>query len=403
MRLNYFLGLAVVLISGVLWPAPGRAQTWVPTSVAGGSQSSITLSPDGRKLVVAGESTLYVSTNFGTTWITHNPGGLGIFYPVTSADGTIWLAEDLDLNLHLSTNSADSWTGIGMYGPFGFGVSADGGTLLAADASQIDVSINRGSSKTTLGMPNSIHSNRFKAAANGGKWFVFNLSEPFQLNTSSDWGATWTTNSLPSTNLLSFAVSADATRIIAGEQRHITTNGSLLNLPGSIYVSYDSGASWFPTTAPSNFWTAVASSADGTHLVAAASPMSGQFSQYTGGIFTSADGGITWVSNSLPTANWVSVTSSADGCRLAAIPSSGFAYVAQLPCNPTVAINLADSNAILSWTLPSTNVSLHQSPDLTSTNWSPVTNSPTFNFTNLQYQVVWPAGPNPAFFRLSSP
>jgi hypothetical protein len=105
MRLNYFLGLAVVLISGVLWPAPGRAQTWVRTSIAGSTLSSITLSPDGRKLVVAGESALYVSTNFGTTWINHNPG---IINPVTSADGTIWLAEDLDSNLHFSTNSADS-------------------------------------------------------------------------------------------------------------------------------------------------------------------------------------------------------------------------------------------------------------------------------------------------------
>lgn len=244
-------------------------------------------------------------------------------------------------------------------------------------------------------MPNSIHSNRFKTAANGSKWFVFNMSEPFHLNTSSDWGATWTTNSLPSTNLLRFAVSADANRIIASEQR--------LNLPGAVYVSSDSGASWFQTTAPSNFWTDVASSADGSHLVAAASPMSGEFSQYTGGIYTSSDGGITWVSNSLPTANWVSVTSSADGCRLAAIPSSGFAYVAQLPCNPTVSISLAGTNAILRWILPSTNISLQQRSDLTSTTWSPVANSPTFNFTNLQYQVAWPTGPNPAFFRLSSP
>jgi hypothetical protein len=46
----------------------------------------ITLSPDGRKLFVAGASTLYVSTNFGTTWITHN---LGIIDPATSANGTI--------------------------------------------------------------------------------------------------------------------------------------------------------------------------------------------------------------------------------------------------------------------------------------------------------------------------
>ena len=39
---------------------------------------------------------------------------------------------------------------------------------------------------------------------------------------------------------------------------------------GSVYLSKDSGATWMLTGAPSNFWSAVASSADGSRLVVAA-------------------------------------------------------------------------------------------------------------------------------------
>ena len=66
---------------------------------------------------------------------------------------------------------------------------------------------------------------------------------------------------------------------------------------------------WFPTTAPSNNWTSVTASADGSRLVA----VSGN-----GFIYTSSNYGSTWVSNTAPTTNWAAVAGSADGTKLVA-------------------------------------------------------------------------------------
>ena len=64
------------------------------------------------------------------------------------------------------------------------------------------------------------------------------------------------------------------------------------------------------TNAPNKTWWSVASSADGTKLVAAA---------YGSGIYTSTNSGLTWISNNAPARNWYSVASSADGKKLVAV------------------------------------------------------------------------------------
>jgi hypothetical protein len=61
------------------------------------------------------------------------------------------------------------------------------------------------------------------------------------------------------------------------------------------------------TNAPNKEWWAVASSVDGTKLVAAI---------YAGGIYTSTNSGQTWISNNVPKEKWWSVASSADGTKL---------------------------------------------------------------------------------------
>ncbi len=69
-----------------------------------------------------------------------------------------------------------------------------------------------------------------------------------------------------------------------------------------------SAQTWLQTSAPTNAWTAVASSADGTSLVAAGAHF----------IYTSTDYGSTWISNNALNTSWTSVASSADGSRLVA-------------------------------------------------------------------------------------
>jgi photosystem II stability/assembly factor-like uncharacterized protein len=121
---------------------------------------------------------------------------------------------------------------------------------------------------------------------------------------------TWMETGSPSNLWSAVACSADGSRLLAA------TGGQFAN--GPLYLSTDSGTNWTLTGAPSLRWTSVASSADGTKLIAAA---------YDRGIYTSADGGTTWTSNNVanvPFGTWMSVSSSADGSRLFAVRYGNF-------------------------------------------------------------------------------
>ena len=72
------------------------------------------------------------------------------------------------------------------------------------------------------------------------------------------------------------------------------------------------GQTWTQTSAPNSSWSAVASSADGTKLLAAA------FGKSPSRIYTSKDSGVSWTTNSSPNAVWGAIASSADGNTLVA-------------------------------------------------------------------------------------
>ncbi len=103
---------------------------------------------------------------------------------------------------------------------------------------------------------------------------------------------------VPIADWTSVASSADGTKLVA------------VVYGGGIYISFDSGGNWTETSAPLKFWISVASSADGEKLTAAITG---------GGIWTSENHGIGWNETSAPTADWFSVTSSTDGDNLVAL------------------------------------------------------------------------------------
>ena len=78
---------------------------------------------------------------------------------------------------------------------------------------------------------------------------------------------------------------------------------------------------WTPSSASPLDWRAIASSADGSRLVAVASSTGG-------GIFTSIDSGLTWSGpfGGLSSANWYAAASSADGSKLPAAVNGGYIY-----------------------------------------------------------------------------
>jgi hypothetical protein len=117
-------------------------------------------------------------------------------------------------------------------------------------------------------------------------------------------GIVWTPQGLGG-NWTSVASSADGSKLVAVDAG-FDLNG------GQIYTSANGGATWTAQETNRN-WRAVASSADGNKLVAV---------DQGGQIHTSTDGGSTWTANE-NVRQWISVASSANGSNLVAADAVG--------------------------------------------------------------------------------
>lgn len=127
--------------------------------------------------------------------------------------------------------------------------------------------------------------------------------------TSADGGVTWTyQTSAGSSYWTSIASSADGTDLVAAGMSAATTS--------EVRTSIDSGVAWINHKIGGSYnGILVTSSADGTHLAAAVDD---------GDIYTSTDGGDTWVNDAaLGTHNWRAIASSADGMQLAVAEDGG--------------------------------------------------------------------------------
>jgi photosystem II stability/assembly factor-like uncharacterized protein len=250
------------------------------------------------------------------------------------------------------------------------------------------------------------------------------------LLTSTNSGATWKTNNLPAGGFWKpVALSADGTRlIVAGLGICLSTNfgetwtstNSLsseavaiassadgaelaaISSQGLIFVSTNFGMTWVQTKAlaPDSIFKSLASSADGSRLVAVTE----------GIIITSTNSGATWISNNVPGQYWTCVASSADGCKLAAAATGenkpltgGGIWIAQSTLAPQLNIATSNTSLDLSWIVPSANFGLQQNSDLTTANWTDVTNPPVLNLTNLQNEVILSPTGICGFYRLKTP
>jgi hypothetical protein len=115
----------------------------------------------------------------------------------------------------------------------------------------------------------------------------------------------WTeeTGTAGNRNWYSVASSSDGTKLVAAVYG------------GQIYTSTDSGVTWNGRGSSRN-WYSVASSSDGTKFVAVAN---------NGQIYTSTDFGYTWTARE-SNRNWQSVASSSDGTKLVAVVNNGQIY-----------------------------------------------------------------------------
>jgi hypothetical protein len=259
--------------------------------------------------------------------------------------------------------------------------------------------------------------------------------------TSTNAGSNWTPCvTAPNALWNSVACSADGTKLAATIGSTVGSFG--LPGPGMIYTSPDSGTNWYLMNAPQALWSAIASSADGTRLIAAPSQ-----DAYRGGlpIYTSTNSGVTWITNDTPADHWVSVSSSADGTRLVAATTGGSLYIstnsgatwsssatpyqqwqsvawsgngnqlvgvvsyggiyslqsAVAVASPTLNISLSGNQAFLTWlTNGAAAFQLRQNTNLATTNWTAVGTVPTV--TNLLYQVIVSPTNRQGFYRLQS-
>ncbi len=150
----------------------------------------------------------------------------------------------------------------------------------------------------------------------------YTLNVPLYVSTNS--GATWTQTTSPSNAWASVTCSADGTRMAAVATYRVFGTPATTDNTG-VFVSQNSGHGWTRASAPTNRWTSIVSSSDGTRLFAAAlfrgEPDPGSWDFRTvgdGQIYRSLDAGETWTRTRAPTNNWTCLASSADGTRLVA-------------------------------------------------------------------------------------
>ncbi len=380
------------------------AQTWTQTNAPNDTWASVASSADGSKLVAAstivngvGTGQIYTSTNSGTTWTVQlNAPATNWTCVASSADGTKLVAVEsttvygspnspfIASGIYTSTDSGVNWT-LQTNVPSAYWTSVvsspDGNTLATVAAfGTVYLSTDAGTNWITADLPTNFLWQSIAVSADGNKLVVAGDKGPICVSTNS--GATWTDSDAPSTNWFSIAASVDGTKFVAA------------SFQGGLYLSTNSGANWLPVNAPdtpSSNWHAVTFSAD-CKLIAAA---------YGAPIYVSMDSGATWITNASPSQSWQAVASSADGSKLVAASLNHGIWTAQAV--PTPKLNIAPQNSALkiSWIVPSTNFVLQSSADLSG--WTDLTNQPVLNLTNFQNEVSLPFSGSNGFYRLKTP
>jgi len=387
-----------ILLVGLLGSVSAAlAQNWVKVSAPNLSWASVASSADGVYLVAAPSygHVLYSSTNSGVSWLTNHSTSYDIYWKsvASSADGKNLVAAGPPGGayspIYVSTNSGLDWIATGGVNLNWHCVasSADGVQLFAGvPTGQVYKFMNSGnywkvvcpSNAMWWSMASSSDGNRVVAVACYGGVYV-----------STNSGGQWT-KALGDSYWEGVACSSDGSKLVVASDSQ-TPGGGL------ICTSTNGGASWTTNNVPRWDWHRVASSADGMKLAAVCN----------GYIYTSTNGGGLWFSNNVAINNWVGVASSADGAKLVAVYSSGSStggiYVSQVVPSPQLSLSVTNSNLLLSWVIPSANFVLQQNWDFAAPVWLTVTNVPVTDLTVMRNEVVLPILQGKGFYRLATP
>ena len=184
----------------------------------------------------------------------------------------------------------------------GISLSTNGSVVAVTSSSSLVVSRDGGLTSTIEVVPGTGSFRAVAVSASGSQILVARGNRLYIYRNGA-----WASSTSPSANWVSVASSATGTHLVAAVSN------------GQIYCSTDSGLTWTGYATVQD-WQAVTSSADGTRLAAAA---------YNGAIYTTVDNGRNWIAQTVDgSANrtWSSIASSADGSKLAATETNGKLY-----------------------------------------------------------------------------
>jgi hypothetical protein len=273
----------------------------------------------------------FPSSGLAQTWIQTGAPGETWRSIACSSDGTRLIAAGDD-GIYGSLDGGLTWLFLNPTASGSIACSTDGTKIIASGSGSVYTSPDSGATWQQHALtPDDQY--YVACSADGTKLVAVGYGGIFgSIYLSADSGGTWTTpqgsDDFWQANFWSaVASSADGTNLVAAAE---ATEGAGTFLPGPIYTSTNAGVSWMPSGAPSNVWYSVACSADGTKLAAAAYAGPSQVGG-TGLIYTSADSGVTWTNVSPETNYWMSVASSSDGTHLIAV-----SLFDQNPDNPGV-------------------------------------------------------------------
>jgi len=295
----------------IYYTSTNSGATWSQHSFGPEIFDTVASSADGTKLLVSYENFtsgtyhdgVYYSTNSGDSWTpafsVAVPAGEPIPAVAVSADGNTFAASSpavqvgeftYESSVYISTNSGSSWSTHFPFVSQNFGggppggpswtsvtVSANGTKVAVAGFTQIGTSTNSGATTSIVPFNGA---GLVASSADGSRLIVADVFGDGLINISTNWGLTWAQTGAPSNFWNSVAVSADGSKLAAVALQ--SSSSGLLNTP--VYTSADSGATWSTNGSPSAAWSGIASSADGGTLVAVAGSTTN--SNAGGGVYT---------------------------------------------------------------------------------------------------------------------
>jgi hypothetical protein len=392
--------LLAVWATGSLFAAGGfaHAQTWMQTSANTNLMwAGIVSSANGKRLMATdyegtGEG-IYLSTNSGATWAFSYPLNFA-GRNVCSADGTKMavVAWSFVMSIYTSTNSGQTWAQAGApwMGSWNNNIrsmiaSADGSKLFVfytdgTDNSGVYGSTNWGTSWSTIVTLNEPW-NSTVCTADGTKLAGIISGSSTQVLVSTNTGISWQPAApIPGQSTPCILSTADGSKLIAADN-------------AGLFISTNWGTTWSETNTA--LGGEIVCSANGSLLLGMRlNTANGNYD-----ICTSTNLGASWTSNNLAEAPWAWVACSADGNELMATGTNGI-WMSKTAPSPQLDLAPANNSLCFSWTVPSANMALQESADLST--WMTLTNCPALKSATLQEQLTLALESNKGFFRLIS-